>query len=286
MPVGNPSNTWNPRDMLRRVPQGYRYLLVAAALLALGWLLLRAVGVSLRRDETWARIQREKVLRVGMEASFPPFEVVDADGRFSGFDVDLAAALAERWGARLECVNVHLDGLYDALQEKKFDLIISALPYDRTLTRDVGYSTSYFNAGQVLLARSDDLRIQSLNDLAGGRVAVELGAEGHQLARQWNRDKGWAVQILAAREPKEALALLLAGEAEALICDRITAVTYMAQHPGALHLAGPPLTDEPYVIAVRKDSPVLLEQVNLALAEWRANGFLEELQRRWLGAGG
>ncbi len=282
MPVGNLSNIW-PRRWPG--PKGYRSILAALALVAMGWLVLHALGVSLRRDETWARIQREKVLRVGMEASFPPFEVVDAAGRFSGLDVDLAAALAERWGARLECVNVHLDGLYDALQQEKFDLILSALPYDRTMTRDVSYSTSYFNAGQVLLARSEDPRIQSLDDLAGGRLAVELGAEGHQLARRWARDKGLAVQILATREPEEALALLLSGEAEALICDRITAAAYMAQHPGALRLAGPPLTDEPYVIAARRDSPILLEQVNLALEEWRANGFLDALQRRWLGAG-
>ena len=85
-----------------------------------------------------------------MDASFPPFEVVDGDGRFVGFDVDLATALAERWGVGVRFVDVHFDGLYDALQADKFDLIISALPYDRTMTRDVAYSVSYYDAGELL----------------------------------------------------------------------------------------------------------------------------------------
>ena len=55
-----------------------------------GWLALRSGALFGERDRTWARIQREGVLRVGMDASYPPFEVVDAEGRFFGYDVDLA----------------------------------------------------------------------------------------------------------------------------------------------------------------------------------------------------
>jgi ABC-type amino acid transport substrate-binding protein len=235
-------------------------------------------------DETWARIQRDGVLRVGMDASYPPFELVDDAGQFSGYDVDLATALAERWGVTPVFVNIHFDGLYDALRTEKVDLIVSALPYDRTLTRDVLYSQSYFNAGQVLVAPAA-AGISGVADLAGRRVAVELGAEGHQLLRQMVRDDGLAVNIVACREAEEVPALLAAGGADATVCDRVTAETYVAADPD-LQIVGPALSDEPYVIATGYEARQVMEAVNAALDEWRADGRLGTWEARWFGSGG
>ena len=256
------------------------WVAIALSSLLLIALALRMLGGALRRDEIWARIQREKVLRVGTDASFPPFEVVDAEGRFSGLDVDLATELGRRWGVQVRFINAGFDGLYDALKMGKFDLIISALPYDRTQTRDLLYSPSYFNAGQVLLARNDDQRLRSFEDLEGKVVAVELGSEAHQLVRRLARDKGMHLEVVVEREPEQAVALLRQGTADALVCDRVAAYTYM-RGTDDLRLVGPPLTDEPYVIAARPDAPMLIEQVTQALEEWRASGMLDGLLRRW-----
>ena len=279
----NEKRLWEyPSQLLGRLRgRGLAWAALALGLLILMALALRMVSGVLRRDEVWARIQRDKVLRVGMDASFPPFETVDAEGRFSGLDVDLATELGRRWGVEVRFVNVSFDGLYDALKMDKFDLIISALPYDRTQTRDLLYSPSYFNAGQVLLARGDDLRLRSFDDLEGKTVAVELGSEAHQLVRRLARDKGMHLEILAEREPEQTVALLRQGKADALVCDRVTAYAYM-RNADDLRLVGPPLTDEPYVIAARADAPILMEQVTRALEEWRANGLLDELLRKWL----
>lgn len=268
------------KDRLRPLLWGRRILYAACLALVL-WLAWRTLSSLGRRDTTWEQIRREGVLRVGMEAAYPPFESLDASGRFVGFDVDLATALAERWGVKVQFSNVHFDSLYDALKVRKFDLIVSALPYDATLTRDVLYSQSYFNAGQVLLARAGDARIQSLADVFGRKVAVELGAEAHQVVKQLARDKGLTIEIVAEREADAAVALLRAGRVDALVCDRVMAHRYLAQAPD-LHLVGVPLADEPLVIAARLDSPVLIQEVNAALQAWREDGFLDELARRWL----
>ncbi len=264
-----------------RVPRWAWYVAPLSALALAGWLVLRTGELFGERDRTWARIQREGVLRVGMDASYPPFEVVDAEGRFLGYDVDLARALAERWGVEVQCVNVHFDGLYDALRADKFDLIISALPYDRTLTRDLRYSQSYWNAGQVLLVRDAADAPASVRDLRGQRVAVELGAEGHQLARRLSRDDALDLVILPAREPEDILALMDDPTVTALICDRMQATGYLAERPG-WRIAGEPLTDEPLVIAALLDAPSLIGEVDAALTAWRADGTLEALSDRWL----
>jgi ABC-type amino acid transport substrate-binding protein len=234
-------------------------------------------------DETWARIGREGVLRVGMDASYPPFELADDAGRFSGYDVDLAGELARRWGVTPVFVNIHFDGLYDALRTEKVDLIVSALPYDRTLTRDVLYSSSYFNAGQVLVASAES-DIAAAADLAGRRVVVELGAEAHQLARRLVRDDGLEIEILPCREAEELPALLAVGGADAAICDRVTAEGFLAADE-TLRIVGVPLSDEPYVIAARYGDRRLMAEVEATLAAWRVDGQLAAWEARWFRAG-
>jgi len=266
------------------VPIGLRRAGVAAAamLLAAGGILfaLRAGGLLTQRDRTWERILASGVLRVGMDASYPPFEMENGDGTYAGYDVDLARALAARWGVRAEFVNVHLDGLYDALRAGKCDVIISAIPYDRTMTRDVLYSTAYLNAGLVLVVREGS-GISSADDLRSRRVAVELGSEGHLLARRLARDDALTLDIVTAREPAEMPALMREPSISALICDRVQALGYLAEQPG-WEITGAPLTDEPYVIAAPLGAHTLLANLDAALAEWREDGTLAALEQRWL----
>jgi polar amino acid transport system substrate-binding protein len=80
----------------------------------------------------------------------------------------------------------------------------------------------------------------------------------------------------------EALAAVAGGSADAAVVDAIAAYEFMAQHP-ELRVAGPPLTPEPYVIAVSVDSPVLLRNFEEALAAMQADGSLAELRVKWLG---
>ncbi|MFH1085849.1 MAG: transporter substrate-binding domain-containing protein, partial [Chloroflexota bacterium] len=247
-----------------------------------------ALTLLIGADESWARVQREGVLRVGMDASYPPFELVDDAGRFSGLDVDLAQALAQRWGVRLELVNIHFDGLYDALFARRVDLIISALPHDPLMTRDVRYSQSYLNAGQTLVYHCAALGPRTADELTAAsarpaRVAVELGSEAHQTLRLLARDRALNVTIMPEREMEDATARLLAGEAEALLCDRVCALGQAAAHP---ELCASPalLTDEPYVIAAGFGAPQLISQVDAALVAWRADGALAALEQRWLAA--
>jgi polar amino acid transport system substrate-binding protein len=233
-----------------------------------------------RRDETWERIQREGSMRVGMDASYPPFDLLESDGGFVGYDVDLALELGARLGIEVEFVDIFFDGLYDALLSGRVDLIVSALPHDRLLTQDVAYSYSYFNAGQVLVVAQRDDRIGGIEDLAGLRVAVELGSAAHQEARRLNERERLALALVTRRTPEEVVDALAEGQADAAIYDGIAARQVLSQGK-PIKIVGGPLTDEPYVIALRLDSPLLLEKVNEALVEFREQGFLGQLEEKW-----
>ncbi len=258
------------------------FVLLMIGLSLLAGLVIWRISARLGRDtdETWARIQRERVMRVGMDASWPPFEFVDeATGQIVGIDVDLAQAIGQRLGVEVELVNVGFDSLYDALYVGRFDAIVSALPYDPLLYGDVAYSISYFNAGQVLVVQADEMGISEVNDLSGKRLGVEWGSEGDVVGRRLQKE----IEDLSLENymaPQDVLQALKEGQVEAAIVDAVSAYQFMATE-GGVHVVGDSLTDELYVIAVRLDSPLLLRAINEALVEMREDGTLERLQEKW-----
>ncbi len=123
-------------------------------------------------------------MRIGLDPTYPPFEVADDSG-VSGLDVDLAYALADELGLQVEFVYFGYDGLYDALATKQVDVLLSALVIMPERRRDFDYSEPYFNAGEILIVPSAEEEIDEMGDLNGRRLAVELGAQGHVEATQW-----------------------------------------------------------------------------------------------------
>ena len=256
-------------------------LLIGTTLSLLLWIWPEAV------DPTWERILKTGTLRVCTDPSWPPFESVnEGTSQIVGFDADLADRLAERLASevraepavRAQFVAVGFDSLYDALLVGRCDVILSALPYEQARTRDVVYSVAYFNAGLVLLTQQGSSTIEILEDLEGRTVGVEWGfvPEGDTRQKEFLRR-------LAARRydtADDALRALQAGEVDAAIVDRITALAYLREC-GDLTLVGEPIYDVNYVIPVRPDSFRLLAEINRVLLEMREDGTLQALQERW-----
>ena len=254
-------------------------LIVVVALLAF-WLISRYFRAS--EDTTWQRIQQSGVWRVGMDPSFPPFELLDEAGRPIGYDVELAQALAERWGVQVQIVALGFDGLTDALLAGKVDSILSALPYDPRLTADLSYSVSYFEAG-VRLAVAAGSPIRGVDDLAGQRLAVEWGSNGDAEARKLQRSDP-SIQRLPFPSPQEAVHAALKGEADGVLVDGVT-LRLMQGEGAGLVAVGPALESNPYIIALPLPAYRLREEINTALAEFVTTGFLAELESRWFSGG-
>lgn len=144
--------------------------------------LLACLGCSGRADESWARVQARGTLIVGMDPSFPPFEVDDGSGTIRGLDVELATRLASSLDLELALRPISYDGLYDALAAGEVDLLISALAIDSARTQDVWYSEPYFLDGFVLAGPPGF----SASATYAGEIAVEAGsAAGVHARAQW-----------------------------------------------------------------------------------------------------
>jgi len=287
-------------------------------------------------DETWGRVRETGVLRVGMDASFPPFESIAADGALIGLDVDLARELGRRLGVEVQFVaNLPYDGLYDALAVGRVDAVISALVVNPARMADFAYSTPYFDAGQVLVVRdcreqrggatkagtadaadtdpdartdaadrrrsgtdarstsaTSAMSAASIADLAGHTLAVELGARGDQEARKWAR-RLRALTVTPYQTAAEALTAVARGAADGALVDHVSALAAVQAHTDVgecvtgpedtgLRILGEPIVEEPYAVAVQRESERLLQAIDKAVAEMEADGTMNELVARWL----
>lgn len=244
-----------------------------------------------KQDQTWAAIQQQGQWRIGVDPSFPPFEFLDESGQPIGFDLDLASQIAEQWGAEVQVVAIGFDSLIDAVQTDQVDSIISALPYDPRLTKDVLYSSPYFDAGISIAVRADSkwLADDSLDTLiipedapqflSGKRVGVEWGGMGDMLGRRFQRETT-GIELVPFETPQETVsALQLDPTIDAILVDNIT-LQQMRESASVVGI-GPILESNPYVIASPIDATVLAQKIDDALDQLQQTGIIQQLSHEW-----
>jgi len=256
----------------------FALLAALAAAIAL-WTLTRP-GMPLGPiDLTWHRMQVNKDFYVGIDPSYPPFAEWTPDA-IVGIEPDIARELGARMGVETSILIMGYDGLYDALYTGEVDLILAGLRADPLYAEWVHYSPPYFDAGQVLVSRAD-APYKTMDALNGKWLAVEIASAGDQAAQRWQRRLD-ALHIRRVMLPEEALAAVEAGEVDVALVDTISAREYLQGHPGLVRAAETTAPDE-YVIAMRDANYRLIDAVEKALAEMRADGTLNAIIERWLG---
>ena len=228
----------------------------------------------------WERIAAAGTLRIGLDPTFPPFEVLDANGVY-GLDIDLAQAVVGELDLQAEFIFFGYDGLYDALATEQVDVLISAVVIAPERTRDFAYSEPYFNAGEILIVPANT-SIETMTDMNGRRLAVELGAQGHVEATDWSRRLS-DLTIQPYNSPDEALTAVANGEADAVLIDSVSGRLFLADQP---HLKRLPtaVTIEPYAFVVRIEDEILLKNLNQGLQSLQTRGELEAIIQNWLGS--
>lgn len=217
-------------------------------------------------------------MRIGVDASYPPFAVATADDLF-GLDIDLGLALAEQIGITPRFVNMGYDGLYDAIRADQVDMVISTLLIDPARTRDVYYTRPYYNAGLVLV--SDPAGpLSGMASLPGRSLAYEFGSAADAEVRLWSR----RIDPFTTRPyelPAYALDALRLGQSDAALVDATSLRLYLHEHPGwnPQHVY---VTDALYAIAIRIDRYHTWEAVDRALRELERNGSLQAIIAAWL----
>jgi polar amino acid transport system substrate-binding protein len=251
---------------------------VTAWLWALAGVLFAIRWNSVPRPEPSARaLFPYGEMRIGIDASSPPFAVATADDLF-GLEIDLGRALAEALGIPARFVNMGYDGLYDSLRADQVDVVIAQLTYDPQLTASARYTRPYYNAGLVLVSPAAR-PLRAMTDLPGHALAYEFGAEADSEARRWLR------RVLPFDQrpyelPAYALDAVRLGQADAALVDATSARIYQRTYSD-WQVETNPVTDSLYVIASRADRPALAARVDSALAALEADGLLAQMIDKW-----
>jgi polar amino acid transport system substrate-binding protein len=218
-------------------------------------------------------------LRVGMELSYPPFEMANAQGQPEGVSVDLAGALAETLGRKLEILNIPFDGLIPSLKTRKIDLILSSMTATPERAKAIDFSDPYLATGLCLLvAKNSPVQKAADCDQPGRTVAVKQGTTGHLHARGFKQ-----ARVLVLDRETACVLEVVQGKADAFLYDQMSVLKHWQQHPDTTRALLEPFQKERWAIGFRKGDEALRLQVNAFLRDFRARSGFETLGNRWLG---
>ena len=244
-------------------------------LLSLGALLCASAPIF--AETTLERARRTGELRIGTDATYPPFETAEGD-QFTGFDIDIANAIARQLGVRAVYRNASFDGIFPALQNGTFDMVISAVTITPERSAAMLFSDPYYDAGQLLVTRSATKDIESPNDLRGKRVGVQINTTG-----QFEVEKRQIVDAVKYNSIDLAILDLRNGRVDVVVGDAPTLRYMIRQSFRDLKTAGPPFTEEKYGIAMAQSSVDLQQAVNAALRTIRESGEYTRIYEKWFG---
>ncbi|VBB05505.1 ionotropic glutamate receptor [Lucifera butyrica] len=223
---------------------------------------------------------KAKVLKMGAETTFPPFEFQDGKtNEYAGFDVDLMKAVGKQLGYQVEVVSMGFDGLIPALNAGQIDAIASAMTITSERAQKVNFSQPYYKAGLSIVVKKDNAAIHSFKDLEGKRIAVQIGTTGADEAKKIKDAK-----VREFNSASDAYMELKAGGADAVVNDLPVNQYYLAKGGDKdAKLVGDVLNAEEYGIATAKKNTALNDQINKALAELKKNGEYDKIYMKWFG---
>jgi polar amino acid transport system substrate-binding protein len=231
------------------------------------------------------------VLQIGSDIAYAPIEFYEEGTQTpKGLDIDLADALAEELGVTAEFINSGFDGLRDALNANRFDIVMSSMTITPDREKEVDF-IPYLSAGtDLLVPKGNPKNIQSVEDLSGLTVSVQLATiQVDQLEaanEQLKADGKPEIDVLTFDQNPLAVEQVRLGRADANIADSPVVANDALLSDGDLEAVGLAIEAAPYGIAVRKDSPELKAALEDALQAVIDSGKYDEILQTWSLSGG
>jgi polar amino acid transport system substrate-binding protein len=224
--------------------------------------------------------KKDNSLRVGMELTYPPFEMKDAQGNPDGVGVKMAEALAADLGRPLKIVPMEFSGLIPALKSGNVDIVISSMTATDERRESVEFSEPYAFTGLSILLGKDST-VQSIEDLKkdGIRVAMKAGTTGESWAAA-NLPKA---KITAFTEEPACVMEVAQGRADAFIYDQLSIYRYHKENLDTTRALLNAFVQENWAVALPKGDTETKAKVDAFIAKFRAEGGFSKLADQYLG---
>lgn len=223
---------------------------------------------------------KSKPLRVATNATFVPFEFKDndSDTDYKGFEIDLMKALAKEMGRTLEFNNIPFSGIIPIIQQGDMDIAVAGMTMTPERASKVLFAAPFYESKLVILT-SKDSGINSVDDLQGKQVAVQMGTTGSKYAEE----KGF--QLKQFDHNSEIIMELKVGGSQAGILDKPVADYFLAQEgKDKFKTIDIPDTKSEYLaMAMNKKDTALQKDVNDAMQKLKDSGEFDALYQKWFG---
>ncbi|AKJ26947.1 cysteine ABC transporter substrate-binding protein [Caldimonas brevitalea] len=249
--------------------------LAAAGLGVLGLLATASAGAADLLDD----VKQRGSLRIALEGTYPPFNFRDEQGKLTGFDVEIAEALAGKLGVKPEFTTTEWSGILAGLQAGKYDVIVNQVAATEARRKTFDFSEPYVVSSPQLIVRANETRpLRSAADLKGKKIGVGQGSNYAELARGI---EGAEVKVYPSAP--EYLQDLASGRIDVALNDSLL-IPYLAQKTRLPVKAGAPLgTVESNAIPFRKGNPAFKQAIDKALADLKADGSFAKISAKWFG---
>jgi ABC-type amino acid transport substrate-binding protein len=216
----------------------------------------------------------KQTLTVGSDVPYPPFEQGKAPN-YTGFDIEIVEALAERIGRTAEFQDTSFDTIFRDLAQGKFEMVASATTITPEREETVDFTHPYYLSEQALLVKEGS-DVKTVEDLEGLTVGVQQGTTG----QEFSEEETGADEVRAYPEGPDAVNALNAGTVDAVVIDLPVAEDAVSKQ-GGVEISTAIPTDEQYGFVVAEGEEELLDELNKALEGIKDDGTYAEIYEKW-----
>ena len=217
-------------------------------------------------------------LTMATNATFPPYEMTTDNGTIEGIDVETAQAIADKLGLELQVDDMDFDAALLSVQQGKADIAMAGITVTDERKAVMAFSDSYATGIQsIIVPEGSD--IATADDLAGKKIGTQRGTTGYLYCS----DDFGEDAVVAYDSGLTAVQALNNGQVDAVVIDNEPAKAYVESNPG-LKILDTSYAEEDYAIGMNKDNTALLDAVNAALEELKADGTLQSIVDKYITA--
>jgi len=228
-------------------------------------------------DSDLDAIVKHGLLKVGIKKHAPPFSELNSDGKYVGFDIEIAKALASFLEVPLELVPIESKDRIPFLQNGSVDVVVATMTITRLREEEVDFSIPYFQDGQALLGLKAT-ELDGYRGLKGKKVGVVEGTTSQSNMNQVQPN----CEVVPYKSADVALSDLLEGKIAAFTSDAMMLVglTLEGKYKDQLEIKGDKFTVEPYGVALRQNQSKLRDAVNEAIMDfWKTGSWSHRFER-------
>ena len=253
----------------------WMHSLIAVGLIAA----FQTLAAAPSRADDLDTIKSAGVIKIGTEGTYAPFTYHDSSNKLVGFDVEIGEAIAKKLGVKAEFLEGKWDGLIAGLDARRYDTVINQVGITDARKAKYDFSEPYIASKAVLIVRDDNTAIKGFSDLKGKKAAQSLTSNFGKLAETNG------ATLVGTDGFDQSIQLVLNGRADATLNDSLSFLDFKKHKPDAkVKIVATEDNADYSGVIVRKGNPKLVEAINKALTDIKADGTYAAISSKYFGA--